>query len=320
MKRILILPRVLASLLARLADALAATKTVQIKRAAFSPADGQHRRRRHDHVAERQTRGTTRSSRRRARSPLRSSPRTAPIRSRSRSPARTGTATRSNPTVTGTVKVAGAPPAVSLRHVAAADHVRRRGDASGQVNSKKAGEQVLAHPPALRPGLADRARDRDHGRRRHVHLHHEAEDPDELPGVLEDGEEPRRRDGGRARDLLRPAERVRHARLRRHVRWRGSRCNSSGSRSFGQWVTIKRVSLDLNSRARFRASLPSRRLAPADRDVREPGRRRLSRRLQPRDHLPAYELGESEGRREAPLATSPAPCPPRRSGGRPRPS
>ena len=55
--------------------------------------------------------------------------------------------------------------------------------------------------------------------------------------------------------------------------------------SFGQWVTIKRVSLDLNSRARFQAVLPAGAEPAADRHVREPGRSRLPRRLQQGDRL-----------------------------------
>ena len=55
---------------------------------------------------------------------------------------------------------------------------------------------------------------------------------------------------------------------------------------FGQWVTIKRVTLDLSSRARFEAR-SRRSTSVADRDVREPGRRGLPRGLQPRDRLSA---------------------------------
>ena len=61
--------------------------------------------------------------------------------------------------------------------------------------------------------------------------------------------------------------------------------------SFGQWVTIKRVSLDLNSRARFEAPmLPIGHEPAADRVVGEPGRRRLPRRVQQGDRLSQVAL------------------------------
>ena len=62
--------------------------------------------------------------------------------------------------------------------------------------------------------------------------------------------------------------------------------------SFGQWVTIKRITLDLNSRARFQAAAPGRSEPAADRDVREPGRCGLPRRLQSGDRLPPRALTE----------------------------
>src|SRR5829696_2903805 len=141
MRRILILSVLVASLVAG-PDALAATKTVDIKRSAFSPQTvnivaGDTIRWRNVDTRNHQVVSATGTF---------ASPVLAPNRTYSFTFEVAGTYKYRDalyPAVTGTVKVAGAPPAVSFGTSQPQITFGEAVTLSGQVNSKKAGEQVM---------------------------------------------------------------------------------------------------------------------------------------------------------------------------------
>jgi plastocyanin len=140
MRRILIVLTLGAALFAAPA-ALGATKTVQIKRAAFAPATvgivaGDTIRWRNVDTRNHQIVSTTGTFA----SPVLGPNRTYSFRFEVAGTYRYRDAL--NPSVTGTVRVAGAPPAVTLATSAPQIGYGSRVTLSGQVNSKLAGEQV----------------------------------------------------------------------------------------------------------------------------------------------------------------------------------
>lgn len=160
-----------------------------------------------------------------------------------------------NPTVTGTVRVAGPPPAVSLAASQPQVVFGTKVTLTGQVNSKKAGENVqLSHQP--------------YGQTSEIVLATLITGAD---GMFSYTVTPRILTTFRARwktatsltvtTAVAPA--ISFGRLNGFV----TRVYAGRSMArkqvqlqrlsrFGQWVTLKRVALDLNSRARFRALLP----------------------------------------------------------------
>ena len=105
-------------------------------------------------------------------------------------------------------------PVGDARDLRAADRLRREGDALGPGEQQARRRAGADRPAAVRPAVADRARDGRDRDGRHLRLHGHAEDPHDLPGALEDVEEPRHHDRSGADDLVRADERFRHARLR----------------------------------------------------------------------------------------------------------
>ena len=199
------MPRTLLILVTFLAAAVGAspavaatTKTVAIKRAAFSPATvnivaGDSIRWRNDDTQNHQIVSTTGAFaspvlargedlhvqvRRRRHLPL--PRRSQPVRHRN-GPGRRRAAGR------------------HARDLAAADLLRPEGDALGPGQQQEGRRERPAQPPALRPGVRDRARDRDHRRRRHLLVRRLAEDPHHLPRPVEDRREPRDQHGRGAR-------------------------------------------------------------------------------------------------------------------------
>ena len=71
--------------------------------------------------------------------------------------------------------------------------------------------------------------------------------------------------------------------------------------AFGQWVSLKKVTLNSSGAQRFKVKLPKGRQPPADRDVDQPGGCRLSRRVQQDDPVPEQ--------------VAPATAPPDQAGG-----
>jgi plastocyanin len=253
MRRILILPVLLAALVAG-SDALAATKTVEIRRNAFSPATvsivaGDTIRWRNVDTRNHQVVSTTGTF---------ASPILAPRHTYSFTFEVAGTyryRDALNPTVTGVVRVAGAPPALTFATSFPQITFGGAVTLSGQINSKKAGEQVqLTHQPYGQPSpivLATVITGTD--------------------GTFSFVTKPRiltiyQASWKTAQSLavttaVAPA--ISFGRLNGFV----TRVYAGRSMArkqvqlqrlsrFGQWVTIKRVPLDLDSRARFRAALP----------------------------------------------------------------
>lgn len=253
MRRLLILPVLLAALVAG-SDALAATKTVEIRRNAFAPTTvsivaGDTIRWRNVDTRHHQVVSTTGTF---------ASPVLAPNRSYSFTFEVAGTyryRDALNPTVTGTVRVAGAPPALTFATSFPQIIYGEGVTLSGQINSKKAGEQVvLTHQPYGQPSpivLATVITGTD--------------------GTFSFATKPRilttyQASWKTARSLVvatavKPA--ISFGRMNGFV----TRVYAGRSMArkqvqlqrlsqFGQWVTIKRISLDLDSRARFRAALP----------------------------------------------------------------
>ena len=160
-----------------------------------------------------------------------------------------------NPSVTGTVKVAGAPPAVTLGTSQPQISYGEKVTLSGQINSKKPGENVqLSYQPygqASEVVLATVITGAD-GTFSYV----------VAPKILTTY----RAKWKTASSLListAVAPSISFGRLNGFI----ARVYAGRSMArkqiqlqrlsaFGQWVTIKRVSLDLNSRARFQATLP----------------------------------------------------------------
>ena len=253
MRRILIVLPLAAALFAAPA-ALGATKTVQIKRAAFSPATvsivaGDTIRWRNVDTRNHQIVSTTGTF---------ASPVLGPNRTYSFKFEFAGTyryRDALNPSVTGTVRVAGAPPAVTLATSAPQIGYGSRVTLSGQVNSKRAGEQVqIVQQPYGQPSpivLATVVTGTDGTFGFTV-----------TPKILTTFQALWKT----TRSLVvttAVAPTISFGRMNGFVTrvYAGrsmarKRVQLQRRTALGQWVTIKRVSLDLNSRARFGAVLP----------------------------------------------------------------
>ena len=160
-----------------------------------------------------------------------------------------------NPNVTGTIKVAGPPPAVSLALSQPQIDYGDQVTLSGQVNSKKAGENVqLSYQP--------------YGQASEIVLATVITGAD---GTFAYNVAPKVLTNYRAKwktaSSLVVATAVRPSISFRRLNGFVTRVFAGRSMArkqiqlqrlsqFGQWVTLKRVFLDLNSRARFEAKLP----------------------------------------------------------------
>ncbi|HWN22250.1 MAG TPA: cupredoxin domain-containing protein [Gaiellaceae bacterium] len=253
MRRILIVLPLAAALFASPA-ALGATKTVQIKRAAFSPATvsivaGDTIRWRNVDTRNHQIVSTTGTF---------ASPVLGPNRAYAFKFEFAGTyryRDALNPSVTGTVRVAGAPPAVTLATSAPQIGYGSRVTLSGQVNNKRAGEQVqIVQQPYGQPSpivLATVVTGTDGTFGFTV-----------TPKILTTFQALWKT----TRSLVvttAVAPTISFGRMNGFVTrvYAGrsmarKRVQLQRRTALGQWVTIKRVSLDLSSRARFEAALP----------------------------------------------------------------
>lgn len=256
MRRILIVLPLLAVLAAVVAapEASAATKTVQILRGSFSPATvsivaGDTVRWRNADTRDHQVVSTTGTF---------ASPVLRPGRTYSFTFAAAGTyryRDALNPRVTGTVRVAGAPPAVTLATSLPQISYGTPVTLTGQVNNRRPGEQVqLVHQP--------------YGQASQLVLATVLTGPD---GTFSFATQPKilttyQALWKTAKSLVvstAVAPSISFGRLNGFV----TRVFAGRSMArkqvqlqrlsrFGQWVTIKRVSLGLDSRARFQATLP----------------------------------------------------------------
>jgi plastocyanin len=254
MRRTLLILVSLAAALALASPAAAATKVVSIKRTAFQPATvsivaGDSIRWRNDDTRDHQVVSTTGAFA----SPVLRPGRTYTFRFDVAGTYRYRDAL--NPSITGTVRVAGAPPALTLGTSQPQITYGEKVTLSGQVNSKKAGESVqLTHQP--------------YGQASEIVL---ATVITAADGTFSYAVAPKILTNYRARwktasslvisTAVAPA--ISFGRLNGFVtRVFAGRSMARKTvqlqrlSAFGQWVTIKRVSLDLNSRARFRALLP----------------------------------------------------------------
>jgi plastocyanin len=254
MRRTLLILVSLAAALALTSPAAAATKVVSIKRNAFQPATvsivaGDSIRWRNDDTRDHQVVSTTGAFA----SPVLRPGRTYTFRFDVAGTYRYRDAL--NPSVNGTVRVAGAPPALTLGTSQPQIAYGEKVTLSGQVNSKKAGESVqLTHQP--------------YGQASEIVLATLITGAD---GTFSYAVAPKILTNYRARwktasslvisTAVAPA--ISFGRLNGFVtRVFAGRSMARKTvqlqrlSAFGQWVTIKRVSLDLNSRARFRALLP----------------------------------------------------------------
>jgi plastocyanin len=254
MRRALLILVSLAAALVLASPAAAATKVVSIKRTAFQPATvsivaGDSIRWRNDDTRDHQVVSTTGAFA----SPVLRPGRTYTFRFDVAGTYRYRDAL--NPSVTGTVRVAGAPPALTLGTSQPQIAYGEQVTLSGQVNSKKAGESVqLTHQP--------------YGQASEIVLATVITGAD---GTFSYAVAPKILTNYRARwktasslvisTAVAPA--ISFGRLNGFVtRVFAGRSMARKTvqlqrlSAFGQWVTIKRVSLDLNSRARFRALLP----------------------------------------------------------------
>jgi plastocyanin len=254
MRRILIVLPLIAALAAAPAAIGATTKTVQIKRAAFSPATvsivaGDTIRWRNVDTRNHQIVSTTGTF---------ASPVLRPNRSYSFKFEVAGTyryRDALNPSVTGTVRVAGAPPSLTLATSAPQIGYGTKVTLSGQVNSKRAGEQVqIVHQPYGQPSPIVLATvvtgaDGTYGLTVAPKLltTYQALWKTTRSLVVTTAVAPTisfgRLNGFVTRVYAGRSMARKQVQLQRRSR-------------FGQWVTIKRVFLDLNSRARFGAVLP----------------------------------------------------------------
>jgi plastocyanin len=250
---LILVPLVVGLLLAGPAAA-ATTKTVSVKRAAFSPATvsivaGDSIRWRNDDTRDHQIVSTTGTFA----SPVLRPNRTYTFRFDVAGTYKYRDAL--NPSVTGTVKVAGPPPAVTLGTSQPQINYGEKVTLSGQVNSKKAGENVqLSYQP--------------YGQASEIVLATVITGAD---GTFAYNVAPKVLTTYRAKwktasslvvaTAVRPA--ISFGRLNGFV----ARVFAGRSMArkqiqlqrlskFGQWVTLKRVFLDLNSRVRFESPLP----------------------------------------------------------------
>ena len=252
MRRILILLVVFVALIG--SDALAATKTVEIRRSAFAPRTvsivaGDTIRWRNVDTRHHQVVSTTGTF---------ASPVLAPNRSYSFTFEVAGTyryRDALNPRVTGVVRVAGAPPALTFATSFPQIIYGNAVMLSGQINSKKAGEQVLlTHQPWGQPSpivLATVITGADgtfsYLTRPRILTTYQASWKTARSLAVATAVKPAI-SFGRMNGFV---TRVYAGRSMARKQVQLQRLSQ-----FGQWVTIKRVSLDLNSRAQFRAALP----------------------------------------------------------------
>ena len=255
MRRTLLILTSLVAALAAVSPATAATtKTVSIKRAAFSPATvnivaGDSIRWRNDDTQNHQVVSTTGAFA----SPVLSRGKTYTFRFDV-----AGTYQYRNalhPSVTGTIKVAGPPPAVTLGVSQPQIAYGARVTLTGQVNNKKAGENVqLSYQPygqASEIVLATVITGADgtfsYAVAPKILTNYRAKWKTASSLVISTAVAPSisfgRNNGFLARVYAGRSMARKQIQLQRLS-------------AFGQWVTIKRVFLDLNSRARFQATLP----------------------------------------------------------------
>ena len=249
-----ILVPLVASLLVAPTATAAVTKTVSIKRTAFAPSTvsivaGDSIRWRNDDTRNHQVVSTTGAFA----SPVLRPGRTFTFRFDVAGTYRYRDAL--NPTVTGTIRVAGPPPAVTLATSQPQISYGTVVTLSGQINSKKAGENVqLSHQP--------------YGQASEIVL---ATVITGVDGTFAYNVSPKilttyRAKWKTASSLVvstAVAPSISFGRLNGFVTrvfagrsMARKQVQLQRRSSFGQWVTIKRVSLDLSSRARFRALLP----------------------------------------------------------------
>ena len=295
MRRTLLILGSLVAALVLVAPATAATKTVSIKRASFSPATvnivaGDSIRWHNDDTQNHQIVSTTGAFA----SPVLARGRTYTFRFDVAGTYRYRDAL--NPSVTGTVRVAGAPPAVTLAISQPQIAYGQKVTLTGQVNSKKAGENVqLTYQPygqASEVVLATVLTGADGT----FYVRGRPEDPHHLPGPVEDRREPRDHHGRRAVDLVRTPERVPRPRLRRPQH--GPQADPAAAP-----LRVRAVGHDQAGLARpqlacaLPGDAPLRAEPLADRDVGQPVGRRVSRRAQPRDHVAPRLLATVNERR-----------------------
>ncbi len=253
MRRILILSVLVSALLAG-PDALAATKTVDIKRSAFSPQTvnivaGDTIRWRNADTRNHQVVSATGAF---------ASPVLAPNRTYSFTFDVAGTyryRDALNPSVTGTVRVAGAPPAVSFGTSQPQITYGEAVTLSGQINSKKAGEQVLltyqpygqASPIVLATVITGADGTFGFATKPRILTSYQASWKTAQSLVVTTAVAPLISFGRSTVFVTRVFAGRSMARKQVQVQRLSQ---------FGQWVTIKRVPLDLSSRARFRVALP----------------------------------------------------------------
>jgi plastocyanin len=255
MRRIhLILVSLVATLVLAPAAHAAVTKVVSVKRAAFSPATvsitaGDSIRWRNDDTRNHQIVSSTGTFA----SPVLAKGRTYTFRFDVAGTYRYRDAL--NPTVTGTVKVAGAPPALTLATSQPQISYGALVTLSGQINSKKAGENVqLTYQP--------------YGQASPIVLATVVTGTD---GTYAFNTKPKIlttysamwKTAASLPVATAVAPTISFGRLNGFVTHVYAGTSMARKQvqlqrlsAFGQWVTIKRVSLDLNSRARFNAVLP----------------------------------------------------------------
>jgi plastocyanin len=254
MRRTLLIFVSLLALLVVAPAASAATKTVSIKRASFSPATvnitaGDTIRWRNDDTRNHQVVSTTGTF---------ASPVLRPGRDYSFKFAVAGTYRYRDalvPTSTGTIRVAGAPPAVSLGTSLPQISYGQRITLSGQINSKKAGENVqlnyLAYGQGSEAVLATVITGADGIFTFNV-----------TPKILTTYRATWKNASSLAVQTA-VAPSISFGRLNGFVTrvfagrsMARKQVQLQRFSSLGEWVTIKRVTLDLNSRIRFHSPLP----------------------------------------------------------------
>jgi plastocyanin len=235
-------------------DAFAATKTVDIRRNAFAPADvrivaGDTIRWRNVDSRSHQVVSETGAF-------------ASPILARNRSYSFTFEVAGTyryrdalNPTVRGVVRVAGRPPALTFATSFPQIIYGNAVTLSGQINSKQAGEQVvITHQPYGQPSpivlatvLSGAGGSFSFFTKPKILTTYQASWKGAQSIAVATAVKPAisfgRNNGFVTRVFAGRSMARKHVQLQRLSQ-------------FGQWVTIKQVQLDLNSRARFRAALP----------------------------------------------------------------
>ena len=157
-----------------------------------------------------------------------------------------------HPTLKGTVKVTGAPPSVSI---GASTPIAVYGNAihlSGAVLAGRGGEHRHRLRAAVRAGLVrqDRRPPDDHERR--LGLHHDASGAHRVQGDVE-GQDERRRHGRGAAAAPAHARRplVRRSRAQ-PGKYGGHWLYVQRANVFGEWISLKKVTLNSQSATRFK--------------------------------------------------------------------